>query len=51
MHRDWRPYARFCDQLVILICRRSTMLDIIYLALGGGGFVALMLAARALGRL
>jgi len=27
------------------------MLDIIYLALGVGGFVALMLATRALGRL
>ena len=31
--------------------RGIPMLDIVYLALGVGGFVALMLATRALGRL
>jgi hypothetical protein len=39
------------DVLFIWTQRRSSMLDIIYLALGVGGFVALMLATRALGRL
>jgi hypothetical protein len=39
------------DLLAIGTTRRSSMLDIVYLALGAGGFAALMLGVRVLARL
>jgi hypothetical protein len=48
---EWHPYALCGDPCPIWANRRSSMLDIIYLALGAGGFAALMLSVRALARL
>jgi hypothetical protein len=48
---EWHPYDVCGDLCPIWANRRSSMLDIIYLALGAGGFAALMLCVRALARL